>query len=107
MEELGIEQILTFTIFLLFLAILVGLASRRSRVHYTVGLVIIGLGISLITHSNLIYAAVPFREQVNTVIDFITPEFILGLLVTPLLFISIRFRRSMMRPIASVSMSLH
>jgi CPA1 family monovalent cation:H+ antiporter len=86
METISIEQILAFATLMLFVAILTGLVTRRYRLPYTVGLVLIGLGISLLTHSNLLTVQDPFRDLVNSAIDFITPEFILGILVTPLIF---------------------
>jgi len=83
---IGFERILTFTILLLTLATLVGLITRRLRVPYTVGLVLIGLGISLITHSEMLNVQPNLIEWVDITIQTITPEFILGLLVTPLIF---------------------
>jgi monovalent cation:H+ antiporter, CPA1 family len=57
-------------IFLLFLASLVGIAARRLRMPYTVGLVIVGLGLALFVQVEL----------------EITSELILGILVPPLVF---------------------
>jgi CPA1 family monovalent cation:H+ antiporter len=57
-------------ILLLFIASLVGIAARRLRMPYTVGLVIVGLGLTL-------------AGQVEFVI---TSDLILGLLIPPLVF---------------------
>ena len=57
-------------ILLLFLASLVGIAARRLRLPYTVGLVIVGLGLT-------------FLEQVELEI---TSDLILGILIPPLVF---------------------
>jgi len=57
-------------ILLLFLASLVGIAARRLRLPYTVGLVIVGLGLTLL-------------EQVELEI---TSDLILGILIPPLVF---------------------
>ncbi len=57
-------------ILLLFLASLVGIAARRLRMPYTVGLVLVGLGLTLFVQVEL----------------EITSELILGILVPPLVF---------------------
>ncbi len=57
-------------ILLLFIASLVGIAARRLRMPYTVGLVLVGLGLTLL-------------EQVEI---RITSDLILGLLIPPLVF---------------------
>jgi CPA1 family monovalent cation:H+ antiporter len=57
-------------ILLLFLACLVGIAARRLRLPYTVGLVLVGLGLT-------------FIEQVEL---NITSDLILGILIPPLVF---------------------
>ena len=57
-------------ILLLFIASMVGIAARRLRMPYTVGLVIVGLGLTLLG-----------QVQVR-----ITSELILGLLIPPLVF---------------------
>ncbi|MBN1149412.1 MAG: cyclic-di-AMP receptor [Anaerolineales bacterium] len=86
MENTNIQEILAFATLMLFVAILIGLVTRRYRLPYTVGLVLIGLAISLVTHSSILAVRDPFRELVNSAIELITPDFILGLLVTPLIF---------------------
>jgi CPA1 family monovalent cation:H+ antiporter len=57
-------------IFLLFLASVVGIVARRFRMPYTVGLVLVGLGLTL-------FGTVEFE---------ITSDLILGLLIPPLVF---------------------
>jgi len=57
-------------IFLLFLASLVGIATRRLRMPYTVGLVLVGLSLTLVGQVEL----------------EITSDLILGLLIPPLVF---------------------
>ncbi len=66
-----ITSIITIVITLLLIASLVGLATSRLRVPYTVGLVLIGLALSLLRGEN----------NIN-----IPPEIFLGLLVPPLIF---------------------
>ena len=57
-------------VFLLFLASLVGIAARRLRMPYTVGLVLVGLGLTIIGQIELEF----------------TSELILGILIPPLVF---------------------
>ena len=57
-------------ILLLFIASLVGIAARRLRMPYTVGLVLVGLGLTLVGQVEL----------------EITSELILGILIPPLVF---------------------
>jgi len=80
------EQILAFAVFLLFIATLVGLITRYMRLPYTVGLVLMGLGIGLVTHLSIFTTQDSFLELINTAIGYFTPDVILGLLVTPLIF---------------------
>jgi len=80
------EQILAFAVFLLFIATLVGLVTRYMRLPYTVGLVLMGLGIGLVTHLPIITPQDSFLKVINTAISYFTPDVILGLLVTPLIF---------------------
>lgn len=61
-----------FAIGLLFMAALVSIITQRLRIPYTIGLVVVGLGLALIT-----------RTPLSTPI---TPELILALLVPPLIF---------------------
>lgn len=70
MGELNLLFILEVTIGLLSVAVLVGLAARRLRVPYTLGLVLVGLGLAIFTRLNI-----P-----------LTADLILGLLVPPLIF---------------------
>jgi CPA1 family monovalent cation:H+ antiporter len=80
------NQILETLIILLFIATLVGLVTRRLRLPYTVGLVLMGLLLGLLNRSEI--ALLP--ENFSVVIDLVegasTPQLILGLVVTPLLF---------------------
>lgn len=71
-EEEGPDIILMIEIAigLLFIASLVGILTERSRVPYTVGLVLIGLVLSIRT-----------PQEIN-----VSPELFLGLLVPPLIF---------------------
>jgi len=72
-EEAEAERIITIitaVIALLLIAALVGIVTNRLRLPYTVGLVLIGLALSL-----------RGQEQIN-----IPPEIFLGLLVPPLIF---------------------
>ncbi len=70
MEELNLLLALEIVIGLLLVAILVGLAARRLRVPYTLGLVLVGLALAILAHIEI-----P-----------LTADLILGLLVPPLVF---------------------
>lgn len=70
-EAERITSMVTIVISLLLIASLVGLATSRLRLPYTIGLVLMGLALSLIRGANVIY---------------IPPEIFLGLLVPPLIF---------------------
>lgn len=79
-------QILEFLILLLSLASLVGFATHYLRIPYTVGLVLMGLGIGVLNRLGVF----PLLHLNVDIVDFaqkqITPELILGLFVTPLIF---------------------
>jgi CPA1 family monovalent cation:H+ antiporter len=83
---ISFDQILAFGVLLLFIATLVGLVTRYLRLPYTVGLVIMGLCISLLAHLPVFSQQEAFLEIINSALSFITPDVILGLLVTPLIF---------------------
>ena len=70
MEALNLVFILKMAIGLLLVAVLVGIASRRLRVPYTLGLVLVGLALALVAHLDI-----P-----------LTADLILALLVPPLVF---------------------
>ena len=80
------NQILEVAIILLAAATLVGIVTRRFRLPYTVGLVLIGLSLGLINREHLFALPGPVPDLVKFIESSITPEFILGLLVTPLIF---------------------
>ncbi len=71
-EEENIMVVITIVIGLLLVASLVGIVANRLRLPYTVGLVLIGLALSL-------------SIQTQEIIE-IPPEIFLGLLVPPLIF---------------------
>ncbi len=83
---IAFEQILAFAVLLLFIATLVGLVTRYMRLPYTVGLVLMGLGIGLFTHLPIFTSQENVLELISTAISYFTPDVILGLLVTPLIF---------------------
>ena len=80
------NQILEVAIILLAAATLVGIVTRRFRLPYTVGLVLIGLSLGLINREHLFALPGPVPDLVKFIESSITPEFIMGLLVTPLIF---------------------
>ena len=80
------NQILDVAVILLAVATLVGIVTRRLRLPYTVGLVLIGLSLGLINREHIFALPGPVPDLVNFIESSITPEFILGLLVTPLIF---------------------
>jgi CPA1 family monovalent cation:H+ antiporter len=91
-EESNVIIIEEVVIGLLLIAVIVGIITRRLRVPYTVGLVLIGLALSL-------------RGQAE--IDF-PPELFLGLLVPPLVFeaafhLNIRDLRNDLAPILALA----
>jgi len=79
-------QILEIAILLLFIATLVGLVTRRLRLPYTVGLVLMGLVLGLINQSPAVNLPTFIVDIGPLVRETITPQIILGMLVTPLLF---------------------
>ncbi len=79
-------QILDVAIILLAAATFVGIVTRRLRLPYTVGLVLIGLSLGLINREHIFALPGPVPDLVMFIESNITPEFILGLLVTPLIF---------------------
>jgi len=80
------DQILEIVILLLFIATLVSLLTRRLRVPYTVGLVLMGLILGLINRPGIEEMPEAIDSLIQLVETQITPGIILGLLVTPLLF---------------------
>ncbi|HEY58408.1 MAG TPA: Na+/H+ antiporter [Anaerolineae bacterium] len=70
MDELNLLLVLEVTIGLLLVAVLVGLAARRLRVPYTLGLVLVGLGLAIFARLDI-----P-----------LTADLVLGLLIPPLIF---------------------
>lgn len=79
-------QILDVAIILLAAATFVGIVTRRLRLPYTVGLVLIGLSLGIINREHIFALPGPVPDLVKFIESNITPEFILGLLVTPLIF---------------------
>jgi CPA1 family monovalent cation:H+ antiporter len=79
-------QILEIAIILLFIATLVALVTRRLRLPYTVGLVTIGLVLGLVNQSEMVNLPAFIVELGPVVRETITPQIILGILVTPLIF---------------------
>ncbi len=80
------NETLAFVIIMMSLATIVGWVTRRYRLPYTVGLVLLGLGLGLINSLQIPLLPEPVLEQVEFARQNITPDFILGLLVTPLIF---------------------
>lgn len=68
------------------IASFVGMITRKLRLPYTVGLVLIGLVLGLLNRVEGISLPERLLELVQFLVSNITPEFILGLLVTPLVF---------------------
>ena len=79
-------HILELAIILLFIATLVALVTRRLRLPYTVGLVLMGLVLGLINQSQIVNLPAFIVELGPVVRETITPQIILGILVTPLIF---------------------
>ncbi len=79
-------HILEIAIILLFIATLVGLVTRRLRLPYTVGLVLMGLVLGLINQSQMVNLPAFIVDLGPIVRETITPQIILGILVTPLIF---------------------
>jgi monovalent cation:H+ antiporter, CPA1 family len=80
------NQILEIFILILFIATLVSLLTRRLRLPYTVGLVLMGLLIGIINQPGVQELPETVGTLINLVENQITPEFIVGILVTPLIF---------------------
>lgn len=80
------NQILATLILLLFVATLVSLITRRFRLPYTVGLVLMGLLLGLLNRAELSLLPEDISLVINQVEGTVTPQFILGLVVTPLIF---------------------
>ncbi len=80
------NQILEIILLLLFIATLVGLITRRLRVPYTVGLVLMGLLLGLVNRPGSQDMPEVISSLINLVENQITPQLIVGLLVTPLIF---------------------
>lgn len=80
------SHILEIVLLLLFIATLVGLVTRRLRLPYTVGLVLMGLALGLINQSQVVNLPAFIVNLGPIVRETITPQMILGILVTPLLF---------------------
>ncbi|MDH5507260.1 MAG: cation:proton antiporter, partial [Anaerolineae bacterium] len=76
---MGIIEILGVAVTLIFIASLVGIAVRRLRMPYTVGLVGVGLAFAFLNPLASEFAPEEIRR-------LLIPEIILGLLVPPLVF---------------------
>lgn len=74
-------EIVEGVIGLLLIAGLVAIVTNHFRMPYTVGLVIVGLGIALSLDTLL-----PEQEQIEYIRSLIAPQIILGILVPPLIF---------------------
>ena len=81
--EIGILEIIELVISLLFIAALVGIAVKRLRMPYTVGLVIMGLTLALFAPVFLDITKNITQESLQSIL---IPQLILGLLVPPLVF---------------------
>ena len=83
MAETPLLTLEALGILLLAIASLVGILTRRLRLPYTVGLVLVGLALSLVPQLSIQITP----ELILQLRDFqLTPELILGLLVPPLIF---------------------
>ena len=80
------NQILETLLLLLFITTLVSLVTRRFRLPYTVGLVLMGLLLGLLNRSELALLPENFSTVINQVEGRTTPQLILGLVITPLIF---------------------
>lgn len=79
-------QLLEFSIIALAISALTAIITRRLRLPYTVGLVVIGLLLGIINRYETIRLPEFTVDLVYFVENVITPELILGLLVTPIIF---------------------
>lgn len=80
------NQILEIIILLLFIATLVSMLTRRLRLPYTVGLVLMGLLLGVINQPGVQELPEAVGTLISLVENQITPGIIVGLLVTPLIF---------------------
>ena len=79
-------QILELFILALSIAAVTAIITRRLRLPYTVGLVIIGLILGFLNRTDVIKLPELIGDLIIFVENKITPQIILGLLVTPLIF---------------------
>jgi CPA1 family monovalent cation:H+ antiporter len=79
-------QILELFILALSIAAVTAIITRRLRLPYTVGLVIIGLILGFLNRTDVIKLPELTGDLIIFVESKITPQIILGLLVTPLIF---------------------
>lgn len=79
-------QILELFILALSIAAVTAIITRRLRLPYTVGLVIIGLILGFLNRTDVIKLPELTGDLIIFVENKITPQIILGLLVTPLIF---------------------
>lgn len=77
--------LLEIIVILLLLATIVAIVTRRLRLPYTVGLVVMGLALSLMRTAGVENLPAPVTTLVDLVQNLST-DFILGLMVTPLIF---------------------
>ena len=75
-----------FIILFIFVATLVGLLTRRLRLPYTVGLVLMGLVMGVISQPGIRFLPSTVTDLIHQAEINITPNIILGVLVTPLVF---------------------
>lgn len=78
--------ILEIIILILFIATLVSLLTRRLRLPYTVGLVLMGLLLGIVNQPGSQDLPESIGILINLVENQITPGIIVGILVTPLIF---------------------
>jgi CPA1 family monovalent cation:H+ antiporter len=81
--ESNLINLEVLAVFMLAIASLVGIFTRRLRMPYTVGLVLVGLALSLLPQLGVEVDPEPLQLLEDFVL---TPELILGLLVPPLIF---------------------
>ena len=79
--ELELLSIVELVIGLLFIASVVAIAVQRLRMPYTVGLVLVGLGLAV----TIFEFFTDFRE-LRDLRSLIVPDLILGIMVPPLIF---------------------
>ena len=79
-------QILELFILALSIAAVTAIITRRLRLPYTVGLVIIGLILGFLNRTDVIKLPELIGDLIIFVENKITTQIILGLLVTPLIF---------------------